>query len=206
MSETAGPPSDTIESDVAGLESLKSASESQTEARIESDKDSQHKLIIADLEIALDQANKERDKAVQDVSDLRDQVLRTRADFENSRKRILRDKEDSVLLANRQILTDIITVIDDFERAIKSANESNDFDTFYAGIELIERQFIGMLERKWGLKRFEALEEAFDPDRHEAIQVEAKPDTEAGTILEVYQRGYLLHDKIARTAKVKVSS
>ncbi len=138
-------------------------------------------------------------------SSLKDQYLRKSADFENFRKRMHREKEDSVTFANKQLLLDIVPIIDDFERAIKSAGDSHDFDAFHDGIVLIERQFTSMLERKWGLMRFESVGEEFDPSKHEAVTTEEVPDQEASVVLEDYQKGYLLHEKVLRSAKVKVS-
>ncbi|HUX11986.1 MAG TPA: nucleotide exchange factor GrpE [Spirochaetia bacterium] len=136
---------------------------------------------------------------------LKDQYLRKSAEFENFRKRMQRDKEDSIAFANKQLLLDIVPIIDDFERAIRSAEDSKDFDAFHDGVVLIEHQFTGMLERKWGLKRFESIGEEFDPSKHEAVTTEDHPDHESSIVLEDYQRGYLLHDKVLRSAKVKVS-
>lgn len=147
----------------------------------------------------------ENKKLAQEISDLKDQTLRIRADFENTRKRLQRDKEDSVLFANKQLLIDVVSIIDDFERAIRSSESGQDFQSLHDGINLIEKQFIGMLERKWGIVRFDAEGESFDPTRHEAVSAEPRADMEAQSIIEVYQKGYLLHDRVLRSAKVKVS-
>ena len=144
-------------------------------------------------------------KLEEENSNLKDQYLRKQADFENFRKRMLREKEDAIKYANSVLLLDIVSIIDDFERAIKSARESKDFDSFYSGIELIEKQFTGLLERKWGLTRFESEGEPFDPEKHEAISMEEK-DTVTQIVLEDYLKGYMLHDRVLRHAKVKVSS
>lgn len=137
--------------------------------------------------------------------DLNDLCLRKQADFENFRKRMLREKEDAVRYANRNLLSDLITVIDDFERAIASAEGSQDFDNFYTGIKMIEKQFTGMLERNWGLKRMETVGEEFNPQEHEAVMMEESPDYEHETVVEDFQKGYFLHDRVLRHAKVKVA-
>jgi molecular chaperone GrpE len=137
---------------------------------------------------------------------LNDLLLRKQADFENFRKRMFREKEDAIKFANSDLLSDLIAIIDDFERAIKSSEESKDFDTFHAGVEMIEKQFTSMLERKYGLKRFESTGEEFNPERHQAISVgELAPEGNSQIVLEDYQKGYLLHDRVLRPAKVKVS-
>ena len=86
-------------------------------------------------------------------SHLKDQLLRKQADFENFRKRIYRDKEEAVKYANQMLLLDLVGVIDDFERAIVSSEESKDFSAFHEGIILIEKQLTSMLAKKWGLSR-----------------------------------------------------
>ena len=89
-----------------------------------------------------------------EVADYKDRLLRKQADFENFRKRMLREREDASRYANATLLGDLIGLIDDFERAIRSAEESKDFGTFLQGISMIEKQFIELLESRWGLKRF----------------------------------------------------
>ncbi len=138
-------------------------------------------------------------------SELKNQYLRKQADFENYRRRMTRDKEDAVSFANQQLLLDLTSVIDDFERAIKSADESRDYDAFHDGIVLIEKQLTSMLERKWGLSRFDSEGELFDPQKHEAVMTEPREDHEESMVIEDFQKGYMLHDRVLRSAKVKVS-
>ncbi len=137
-------------------------------------------------------------------SELKSQYLRKSADFENFRKRMFREKEEAVKHANSSLLADIVAIIDDFERAIKSSQESKDFESFHSGIELIEKQFTGMLERNWGLKRFESDGEVFDPQKHEAIGMEEREGLDEQMVIEDYLKGYFLHDRVLRHAKVKV--
>ncbi len=139
------------------------------------------------------------------IEELNAQYIRKQADLDNYRKRIFREKDEAVRYANKQILLDIITVIDDFERAIQSSESSKDFDSLHDGIILIEKQFTDMLERKWGLSRFEADGVDFDPEKHEAMMVEDRPDTDRQIVLQIFQQGYMLNDNVLRTAQVKVS-
>lgn len=136
---------------------------------------------------------------------LKDQVLRKTADFENFRKRMLREKEDGIRYANSALLLDIIPIIDDFERAIQAASETEDFHSFHKGVAMIEKQLVSILERNWSLKRFISLGEEFDPERHQAIAMEETDKYETAVILEDYQKGYYLQDRILRSAKVKVA-
>ena len=136
---------------------------------------------------------------------LKDQYLRKQADLENFRKRIYREKEEAIKYANSALLLDLVTVIDDFERAIKSAEESQDFRVFHSGITIIEKQLVGMLERNWGLKRMESEGEEFDPDKHEALMAVESSEHDKQTVLQDLQKGYILNDRIIRPAKVKVA-
>lgn len=139
-----------------------------------------------------------------ELSDLKDQYLRKAADFENYRKRMQKEREESLRYANQNILQDLVGIIDDFERAIKSSESSRDFDGFHQGILLIEQQLVSTLERKYGLKRLESLGQPFNPDHHEAIARLDGPDGDNLVVVEEYQRGFHLHDRVLRTAKVKV--
>jgi molecular chaperone GrpE len=141
----------------------------------------------------------------QEVKESQDQLLRKAAEFENSRKRLAREKEESIRYANAALLNDVVPIIDDFERAIQSAADSRDFDAFHTGVSMIEKQMVSMLERNWGLKRFSANGEPFDPEKHEAIAVEETDRHDSEIVLEDYQKGYLLHDRVLRPAKVKVA-
>ena len=135
---------------------------------------------------------------------LKDALLRKQADYENYRKRMIKEKEETVKFANSNLLLDIVSIIDDFERAIYSAEESKDFDNFHNGIVLIEKQFTSMLEKKWGLKKIESLKKTFDPEQHEALMVEESGDTDEEIVSVVFQNGYMLNNRIIRNAKVKV--
>ena len=138
------------------------------------------------------------------LADLNDQYLRKAADFENFRKRMNREKLELTEFANQNLLLDLLPVIDDFERAIKSAETSQDFASFYEGITMIEKQLTGQLESKWGLRRFESEGEPFDPNRHEALQVEQALGITDPIVKEDYLKGYFLKDRVLRFAKVKV--
>ncbi|MCL2070135.1 MAG: nucleotide exchange factor GrpE [Treponema sp.] len=138
------------------------------------------------------------------AAELNDQYLRKAADFENFRKRMNREKQELVDFANQNLLLDLLPIIDDFERAIKSAEVSQDFAGFYEGINMIEKRLTGQLESKWGLKRFESQGEPFDPNRHEALQMEKAAGVEEPVVSEDFLKGYLLKDRVLRFAKVKV--
>jgi molecular chaperone GrpE len=144
-----------------------------------------------------------------EVAELRDRLLRTQADFDNYRKRMLREREESARFANAALLSDLLAVIDDFERAIRSAEESRDFAVFLQGVSMIERGMLEMLENRWGLRRFSSVGEAFDPVRHEAMMRTEAPAPASGAdpgpvVVEEFQKGYYLHERVLRPAKVRV--
>jgi molecular chaperone GrpE len=138
------------------------------------------------------------------LADLNDQYLRKAADFENYRKRMIREKQEITEFANQNLILDLLPVIDDFERAIKSAGTSQDFKSFYEGVTMIEKRLSAELENKWGLKRFDSEGQPFDPNRHEALQVEKAAGVQEAVVKEDYVKGYLLKDRVIRFAKVKV--
>jgi molecular chaperone GrpE len=133
-----------------------------------------------------------------------DQYLRKAAEFENFRKRMNREKQEAIEFANQSLLQDLIPVIDDFERAIKSAETSKDFNGFYEGISMIEKRLISQLENKWALKRFDSAGESFDPNRHEAIMMEKSAEITDPVVQEDFLKGFTLKDRVIRSAKVKV--
>ena len=137
-------------------------------------------------------------------SNLKDQYLRKAADFENFRKRMVREKQDAIDFANQTLLLDIIPVLDDFERAIKSSEATRDYGNFHEGISMIEKRLVSLLETKWGLARFDSAGQPFDPNRHEALMVEKTADVEEATVGEDLMKGYLLKERVVRSAKVKV--
>jgi molecular chaperone GrpE len=161
----------------------------------------------AGTEAAIGAAEAARAALEAEVAELRDRLLRTQADFDNYRKRMLREREESARYANAALLTDLLAVIDDFERAIRSAEESPNFAVFLEGVSMIERRMLEMLENRWGLRRFSAVGEAFDPVRHEAMmrtESASASDASGPVVVEEFQKGYYLHERVLRPAKVRV--
>ncbi|MBN1523577.1 MAG: nucleotide exchange factor GrpE [Spirochaetales bacterium] len=141
---------------------------------------------------------------IKENAEMKDRLLRTLAEFENFKKRVTREKEESIKYANSMLLLDIANVIDNFERALKSAEESNDFAAFHSGVALIEKEMTTMLETKYGLLRFNAKGSVYDPQKHEALMSEESKEIKEPTVLEDFQSGYTLHGRVLRPAKVKV--
>ncbi|MCL2791717.1 MAG: nucleotide exchange factor GrpE [Spirochaetaceae bacterium] len=143
-------------------------------------------------------------KSEEEIAGLRDNILRKQADFDNFRKRVIKEKEETIKYGNTNLLLDLVNIIDDFERAINSSADSKDFEKFYKGIELIEKQFSSMLEKKWNLVKFAAAGDKFDPEKHEAFMKEEKEGITEPVVAEVFQYGYMLNNRAIRHAKIKV--
>jgi molecular chaperone GrpE len=156
------------------------------------------------LKAELAAVTSEREAAKAELAEVKDQLLRKAADFDNYRKRMMKEKDEARQFANSALLEDLCQVLDDFERAIRSSEGARDYDAFHNGIVMIEGQFASMLERKYNLKRLEALGKPFSPDHHEAIAMEPAEEGKETVVVEEYQKGYQLHDRVLRTAKVKV--
>jgi len=134
-----------------------------------------------------------------------DRLLRLQAEFENTRKRLEKDKQDFIKFANEGVILELLNILDDLERTIELAQTGHqDLSAFLKGVEMILAHLYEML-KEYGVKPIASKGKLFDPHYHEALmQVEDKSLPEH-TIVEELQKGYLLNDKVIRTSKVKVS-
>lgn len=144
----------------------------------------------------------EKSKLLAEYEDL---LKRKQAEFENYKKRIQRETEENRKYATAEIVLDILNIIDDLERAIKSTESSQDFSALFDGITMIERQLSGMLEKKYGVTRIESVGKPFDPTVHDAITMVESDQHEEDTVIEDFQKGYRMNDRILRHSKVKVA-
>jgi molecular chaperone GrpE len=133
---------------------------------------------------------------------LRDQYLRSRAEFENFRKRVEREKSEYFRYALADTLREILPVLDNFERALGTQGGSD--EDFRTGVEMIYKQLGDALSRA-GLEPIDPAGEPFDPTFHEAIARHETTDMEPHTVVDVLQKGYLLHDRLVRPAMVRVA-
>jgi molecular chaperone GrpE len=144
----------------------------------------------------LDQTRRERDE-------LFDRLLRKTADFDNFRKRVERDRRDQMEWAAADVLSEVLAVLDDFERALK-ADAPPEAEPYRAGVELIHRQ-LSELVRKRGVAAIEALGADFDPTLHQAVAYEETPGAREGEVVAEFTKGYKLGDRLLRPALVKVA-
>lgn len=146
----------------------------------------------------------ELEKLRAESEEYQQKLLRTQADFDNFRRRTIKEKEELGKYASAKLITELLPVIDNFERALSSAGESADNSSYAKGVEMIFRQLEGVLQAE-GLTPMEVVGEPFNPEFHQAIMQVESDEYEEGTIVEVVQKGYLLKDKVLRPAMVKVS-
>jgi molecular chaperone GrpE len=156
------------------------------------------------LEATVAQLKDELAAAKDECASLKDQMLRDRADLENYRKRLIRDKEDSIRFANENLIRDLLQPLDDFARALEASESSKDYAKVHDGVVMVNSQIYSTLEKNWGLERIDAVGKEFDPQCHEAYQVVVDDSLEHETVLEEYVVGYLLHGRVIRPSKVKV--
>ena len=133
-----------------------------------------------------------------------DQCLRLAAEFDNYKKRTARQFASILESAQAEVITEILTIQDNFERAIQVENDTADFADFKKGVELIFSQLADLLKKN-GVEPFESVGEKFDPNYHEALMTVESDDKEEGTVVEEFTKGYKFKDRILRHAKVSVA-
>ena len=135
---------------------------------------------------------------------LSDSYLRLNAEFDNYRKRTMKEKADLIKSGGERVLTDVISLVDDFERAQTALHGAENKYAILEGLELIHQKFLSFL-RKHGVQEIEAVGQPFDPDRFEAITtIPVDDEAKRGTVVDCVQKGYELSDKIIRFPKVIV--
>jgi len=146
---------------------------------------------------------KELGLALKQIEELKDQLLRTVAEFDNFRKRSNNEKNELILQANANFVTSLLPVLDDFDRFFL-ASKDGDAESLRQGIEMISKNFQSILTNE-GLSAMNSIGQPFDPERHEALmQVDAK-DEKSDIVVDEHQKGYELNGRVVRHAKVIVS-
>ena len=151
-----------------------------------------------------EELEKELETAQETIEEQKDKYLRLSAEFDNYRKRTMKEKAELILNGGEKSLSSILPVVDDFERAIKTMETATDVQAVKEGVELIYNKFMAVLGQN-GVKVIETKDQPLDTDYHEAIAVIPAPSEEQkGKILDCVQTGYTLNDKVIRHAKVVV--
>lgn len=136
---------------------------------------------------------------------LNDRYLRSAAEFENYKRLAQRDQRDQIRYGNEQILKELLPVVDSLERAVKAAKDSGNSESLVQGVELTLKQLMGALT-KFGIQPVSTVGQPFDPTAHHAVMSVASTQIPEHHVVEEFQRGYRLHDRILRAAMVSVST
>jgi len=185
---------------------------SLTICKIMKEKNEKNSAAPADTDITNEQAtaapdtdeSQELERLRSEVAEWKDQYTRQAAEFDNFRKRNAKEKVELIQTAGRDIITSLLDVLDDSERAQKQLDSSNDVPAIKEGVLLVFNKFRNTLQAK-GLKPMESVNKDFDPDMHEAItEIPAPTEELKGKVIDEVQKGYYLNDKIIRFAKVVV--
>jgi len=144
-------------------------------------------------------------KLLSDLAESKDKYVRLYAEFDNVRKRTEREKSEFIKYANQELLIDFLDILDDLERSVDAAKASHeDYAAFLKGVEMVMAHVYDLL-RKNDVKPIESKGKMFDPHCHEALMQEERDDMEEGSIVEEFQKGYMLGNRVIRTNKVKVA-
>jgi molecular chaperone GrpE len=144
-----------------------------------------------------------------ETADLKDRLLRAHAEVENMRKRTEREKEEIAKYAVTRLARDVVTVGDNFQRAIDAvpadaAEQDPALKSFLEGVTMTERELLNALERH-GIRRIQPMNEPFNPHLHQAVMEMPRPDVPAGTIVQIFQPGFTIEDRVLRPAMVAVA-
>jgi len=181
--------------EAAGQEQQENVPETKGEKKEEKKEDKKSKK---------DKTHEQIEKLEKEVAELKDKHLRLQAEFDNFRKRTLKEKMELLKSGGESVLTSILPVVDDLERALAAFGEVEDDNPFKTGIVLIFNKFQEFLKQN-GIKEIEAKGKDFDTDLHEAItKIPAPVEELKGKIVDVVQKGYLLNEKVIRFAKVVI--
>lgn len=141
----------------------------------------------------------------EEYQSLNDKYLRLAAEFDNYKRLSQRDQRDQIRFGNEQLLKELLPVVDNMERAIKAARTNGGDSALVQGVELTLKQLSGVLA-KFGVQAIDTVGQDFDPSAHQAVSYGPSDDVPANKVLDEFQKGYRLHDRILRAAMVSVSS
>ena len=179
--------------------------ETQNEAPVdETAKEAEEKDEVNSEETSEEEEKDPLEKAQEEIADLKDKWLRSVAEFENYRKRTLKERAELILNGGEKVITAILPIIDDMERAIENGAKTDDPEVLREGMSLIHQKFMKTLEAQ-GVSKIETENADFDTDVHEAVaMVPGMGDDKKGKVIDCLQQGYKLNDKVIRHAKVAV--
>ncbi len=156
---------------------------------------------VAELEARLVE---QEEASATERDDLRNKMMRAVADKDNYRKRAEREKTEAKKYAAKSLVNDLLQAVDNLERALAHADRTEEESSISEGVRMVHRQILTALERN-GVTGYDSLGEAFDPQRHEAVQQRDSTEHATGTVVEEFQRGYFIHERLLRAALVVVA-
>lgn len=178
-----------------------SASESQLEEALQGDNLSQSETAAESIS---EDALSPEQQAQEELQIYQDKYVRLAAEFENYKKRAQRDQSDSIRYANESLLKNLLSTIDNLERAIQSGKDAGTTGPLLEGIELTHKQILETVG-KLGVRQVSSAGGVFDPNIHQAVAQVESDTAEPNTVVEEFQKGYFLHDRILRPAMVTVA-
>jgi molecular chaperone GrpE len=178
--------------------------ESEEDKTTRNESDTTADAASGELEARIGRLEAELKERVAEVEALNDRLLRLHAEFENYKKRMVRERSEFVKFANEALILEFLPVLDSLERALATARSAAEAQAVAEGLEIILRLFQTTLE-KVGVKVIEALEREFDPNLHQAAAQVESPDGRDNIVMEEVRKGYLLEGRLLRPSMVKVS-
>lgn len=181
--------------------------EQEVEAKVNETVEDESNQDETDADESTEQAaeqDEEKAKLEQELEELKARYLRVQADFDNFRKRTKTEKEVAAKYRAQPLAELLLPVLDNFERALAVETSNEESKSILTGVEMVYRQFKEALQQE-GIEEVEALGEPFDPHKHQAVAQEKSEEHESGIVIEVFQKGYRIKDRVIRPAMVKVS-
>lgn len=157
------------------------------------------------VEEAVSAESQELEQLRAEVQEHQQRFLRSQADFDNFRRRTQKEKEELAKYASSKLITELLPVVDNLDRALAAAQENAEAESFSKGVDMIFRQLESVLASE-GLTPMNAVGQPFNPEYHQAIMQVESDEFDEGIVVEEVQKGYMLKDKVLRPAMVKVSS
>lgn len=194
------------EIEITGGDESRNAGEPTEDSRTEEDKHRKRRQKASSKELVaeIETLSEELDRVQAEMEETKDKFLRGLADFDNYRKRVARERAQLTKCANEDLIKQLLDVVDNIERALNAASDSDDLEGFKKGIELIYEHLKGILTKE-GLCPIVCLGEPFDPNYHEAVMALEKEGHDSDKVVEEIQKGYMLDGRVIRPSKVVVS-
>jgi molecular chaperone GrpE len=191
---------------ITGLDDTEAVAEQTPEEEKDSEKRSDDTASAEEetQKTSVEEELSEEERLRLQIADLEDRLLRAAADFDNYRKRMIRQQDDLLRGANHRVLSELLEVVDNFERALAHTGDENNADAVREGTEMIYGQLKSMLD-KHEVQPIKSVGHRFDPEYHEALMQVESDEYEEGVVATEISKGYMIGDRVLRHAKVGVS-